>query len=90
MAYDLKYGEVTVEHEPGNPLNGEDEIVVVFRGRDELLFPLLYRYKNLARNTMEEGAKRQVSQEFIQQLDKLLEAVGTWQDNHPDLLKLPD
>lgn len=33
MAYDAKYGAITVEHEPGNTL-GDDEPVFLLRARD--------------------------------------------------------
>lgn len=41
MAIDLKYGRVTLEH--GDI--GEDEPIVVFRGRDAGLVPLLGAYR---------------------------------------------
>jgi hypothetical protein len=90
MAKDLKYGEVTVENEPGNPLNGTDEPVIVFRARDELAVPMLHRYKNLARATMEEGAERSVTPEFIEGVDQVIEAFENYRAENPDQMKLPD
>lgn len=43
MAVDRKYGRVTLER----GTVGEDEPVVVFRGQDELLLPLLAMYEIL-------------------------------------------
>lgn len=82
MAIDRKYGRVTVEHTPGNPL-GEDEPVVVFRARDQELPRLLRGYwKHCA-----------AAGSPYQHLEMIREAeafVSRWQRDNPDLVKVPD
>lgn len=80
MALDLKYGEVTVERDPGF---GEDEIVVVFRSRDKLLEELLTFYKDIC---LREGSTK----EHIDGINRNIAVVKRWQHDNADLVKAPD
>lgn len=82
MAIDLKYGLVTVENEPGNPF-GDDEPVLILRGRDRLAPKAIVAYVKLC---MMDGTERP-------HLDLLLDAHGVfvaWQEANPTLVKQPD
>lgn len=88
MALDLKYGQVTVEHEPGTSLNGTDEPVFVLRAQDKLAVQTIARYRNFAAQIEEEESQR--SEEFFTVLDNVLEAFTDWQRENADKVKLPD
>lgn len=88
MAFDLKYGHVSVENQPGSRL-GDDEPVIVFRAQDTLLLPLLARYENLYSNTQPDGFKPEDS-EFVQGVRQVCAAVAEWQAQYRDKVKLPD
>lgn len=79
MAVDGKYGKVTLEH----GTIGEDEPVVVFRARDELLPDLLAHYLELC---AEAGSPSR-------HLELIRTSYGTirdWQVDHLDEVKTPD
>lgn len=72
MAYDLKYGRVTLER----ATIGEDEPVVVFRARDALLPELLSHYRELC-----EAAGSPAH--HLALLERSQAAVQAWQARHP-------
>jgi hypothetical protein len=82
MAIDLKYGRVSVEREPGNPL-GDDEPVVLFRARDVVLPGLLGKYE-------EECDFYGADKDHLAAIRKAQAAVIDWQDRNPTLVKTPD
>lgn len=77
MAYDVKYGRVTLEHGE----IGEDEPVVVFRARDSLVTKLLAYYRLFA-------WKAGSSQSHLEQIDQAIVAVENWQKTHDT--RVPD
>lgn len=83
MGYDMKYGEVTVENEPGNRLNGEDEPVFLIRARDRASVATLIDYRN---NASQEGA---VS-EMLEAVDTTIEQFEQWQTENHESVKIPD
>lgn len=82
MAVDLKYGKVTVEKEPGNPL-GEDEVVIVFRSADRTLPEVMAQAVRIA---TENGCDEQ----HTSKLGEARQAIQDWQALHPELVKRPD
>lgn len=82
MAYDTKYGKVTVENEPGNPF-GDDEPVFIIRGRDRSAVDAIRAYGSSASF---EGA----SSEFVDTVRQRALEFQAWQDDHDELLKVPD
>lgn len=82
MAIDRKYGKVTVELTPGNPL-GEDEPVVVFRARDQELVSVLEDYY---KNCSNSGC----TLEHLAGIRETQENVLRWQEAHLELVKMPD
>ena len=82
MAHDAKYGRVTVEHEPGNPL-GDDEPVFLLRARDATAVSVLYAYAAIC-------AKANSPTEHVDAVEDLAETFREWQTNHIDLVKTPD
>lgn len=82
MAVDARYGKVTVEHEPGNPL-GEDEPVFVLRARDVVAPGTVERY---AQDCEFYGAPT----EHVESIRRAAVALQKWQDANPDLVKTPD
>lgn len=81
MAFDQKYGEITVSRDSENhPLNGSDEPVIVFRASDESALDVINFYGTL-------HADRTV---FAAEILKTYEAFQTWRELHPDKVKLPD
>lgn len=83
MGYDMKYGEVTVENEPGNRLNGEDEPVFVIRARDRASVATLMDYRN---NACQEGAESKM----LASVDTTIEQFEQWQSENHGLIKVPD
>ena len=79
MAVDTKYGRVTTEH--GDI--GDDEPVVVFRGRDRHLLDVLDEYWQIC----EFGDSPSHHLDAIQ---RAKDAVKAWQDAHPDLVRTPN
>jgi hypothetical protein len=77
MAFDNKYGKVTLEH----GTVGEDEPVVVFRARDELLPKVLQFYKELCEA---EGSP----QRHLELIDQTMTDVVWWQSENGT--KIPD
>jgi hypothetical protein len=82
MAIDLKYGKITVEREPGNPL-GDDEPVFVLRARDVVLPGLLGKYE-------EDCASYGCDESHLRAIRRAQAAVIDWQDAHSELVKTPD
>jgi hypothetical protein len=78
MARDLKYGEVTTTH--GEFL--EDEPVVVFRGRDELLPQLMEMYLDLC---LEAGSPTH----HLKLILDSRERIKCWQEENPFEVKTP-
>lgn len=66
----------------GTPIS-EDEPLILFRGQDKLLVPLLDHYLELCRGAGSPGGQIKLLRERIAE-------VKTWQDSHPDRLKVPD
>lgn len=88
MAKDHKYGDVTVENEPGTPLNGTDEPVFILRAQDQEAMPTIARYINRYRQIEDPEAQR--SEEFFTTLDEVQEAFRAWQTANRDKMKLAD
>ena len=82
MAFDQKYGRVTVEIEPGNPL-GENEPVFILRGRDALAGEAIQKYADICSSA---GA----APEHIASVRRVGHNLERWQDENPDLVKEPD
>lgn len=83
VAQDPKYGQVTVEKIPGNPFE-EDEVVVLFRARDKKLPELLGHYEFLC------SGEGNSPQEHLDSILSVREQVVEWQEQHPELVKVPD
>lgn len=77
MAVDLKYGEVTVEKEPGNPLNGTDEPVFVIRARDKSALMIIGEYAK-------------INSHLKDSVEDAYQAFYRWRDENPNLVKMPD
>jgi hypothetical protein len=82
MAVDGKYGRVSVEREPGNPL-GEDEPVFVLRARDLAAVGTLLLYEEAA---FQQGA----GEEHLAAVEEARAAFARWRHAHPELMKVPD
>lgn len=82
MAFENKYGRISVEHEPGNPL-GEDEPVFLLRARDTTSISGLIEYRRLC-------IIHNSPQEHIAALDQVLENFREWQNSNLELVKTPD
>ena len=65
----------------GTPIP-EDELLILFRARDNLLVPLLEQYKQMC---IEAGS----SQEHLDKLVKRIEDIKAWQAANQDKLKVP-
>lgn len=77
MAYDPKYGHVTLER----GTVADDERVVVFRAQDELLPRLLASYWHLCKDAG-------VDEHHLDVIARTIEDVDQWQERH--FTKLPD
>lgn len=75
---DLKYGEVTTEF--GNFIDGEP--VIVFRARDGLSVPLLYRYKMMC--LQEESPIH-----HIEAIEETISRFDAWQERHLNEVRIP-
>jgi hypothetical protein len=89
MGVDMKYGIVTVEHEPHTPLNDSDEPVIVFRAQDKLSVPMLARYENLYVQAQPDSFNPD-EDEFVQKVRSVREEFLRWQGENADKVKLPD
>jgi hypothetical protein len=76
----MKYGRVTVENAPGNPL-GEDEPVFLIRGRDAVAIVGILAYGHAA-----EAA----GVDLATGLSNVIARFEEWQQANPELVKLPD
>lgn len=83
MAHDAKYGEVTVENEPGNPLNGTDEPVFLLRARDQAALAGIEAYRADCR-------RKGSPQEHLDGITEVMERFAIWQHENAGLLKVPD
>lgn len=83
MAVSGKYGQITVEREPGNPLNGTDEPVFLLRARDKTAVLALVTYQQSAKAN---GAGPMIEVMMNETIIRFRE----WQKAHPDLVKAPD
>lgn len=72
MPYDIKYGQVTLEHQRNI---GDDEPVIVFRAQDALLPEVLVFY---AQRCREEGSPDR----HVEKIGVALEVITAWQENH--------
>lgn len=82
MARDAKYGTITVEHESGNPF-GDDEPVFLLRARDVTSGAVLRAYRDQCETY---GAP----QEHLASIAEVEATFAWWQDEHADLVKVPD
>lgn len=82
MATDAKYGRITVEREPGNPL-GVDEPVFLLRARDVTSGATLAEYRA-------QSEAYGSPAEHLAALDDVILAFARWQDAHPESVKVPD
>lgn len=97
MAVSAKYGRVTVEHEPGEPL-GEDEPVFLIRARDVIAVEGILRYRDAYEAEVLRRQHPDPHEHYVNVLDNemtrgLREDAGRfegWQAEHPDLVKVPD
>lgn len=85
MPIDPRFGRVSVEKEPGNPL-GEDEPVFIFRARDGYAPVAIaeYRDKLLYRGVAHADSN------IINRLDDAIRIITDWQKQNPSLVKNPD
>jgi len=79
MGFDRKYGRVSTEH--GDI--PDDEPVIVFRGHDPALVPMLDTYLLLCTNL---GAPDR----HLNIVQNSREAILAWQQANPDRMKVPD
>jgi hypothetical protein len=79
VGLDKKYGRVTIER--GDV--GEDEPVVIFRGKDVSLPKLLGLYWNMCEKI---GSPKHHLDLINQRIDEICE----WQDAHPELVHIPN
>lgn len=79
MAIDLKYGRVTVEH----GTIGEDEPVVVFRGRDALLDTMMVIYEALCK-------KAGSPQHHIDLIEESRGQINAWQAANLEQVRIPN
>lgn len=77
MGYDLKYGQITVEHERRIPIAG-DEPVFLFRAKDRLLLELLDKYRELC---VADGCLP----EHLAGIAAARESVAAWQEQNGTL-----
>lgn len=97
MAYDMKYGKVTVDgdldkltpeeaeivDERVRKFNSSDEPVFILRAQDALSVPALARYHVLA---VESG----LPQAFTDGLNGVIDTFVEWQNERPDSVSMPD
>lgn len=79
MGFDRKYGRVTTEY--GDI--PEDEPVVVFRGHDPALVPMLDAYLTLC-------AGLGSPERHLNIIQNSREEIRVWQQANPDRMKVPD
>lgn len=78
MAYDLKFGKVTVQVDSEkNPLNSADEPVFLLRAQDQSSLLVLKAYGDF-------------NQDLIPELSKVYEAFSEWQKNNAERVKVAD
>lgn len=66
----------------------EDEPIFVLRAQDDLAVHTLARYRNDAA-TIEDANKRP-NQEWMDQMDGVIQTFGGWRNANPDKIKVPD
>ena len=81
MAYDLKYGKVTVEN--SDSLNNSDEPVFIIRSQDMAAISAVLKYA-------QEASKIGASEELNIAVHNVANVMKTWQEDHPELVKVPD
>lgn len=79
MGVDGKYGRVTTEF----GTIGESEPVVVFRAQDELLYPLLKRYRLLCEQA---GSP----EHHLARIDDTIDQVTSWQEQEGHHTQVPN
>lgn len=79
MAYDRKYGKITTER----GFIPEDEPVILFRAQDKLSYYVVRIYHTLCTVA---GCRPQ----HLQQIKEASEAIGDWQQDNAERVKLPD
>jgi hypothetical protein len=92
MAYDAKYGHVTVDGDTGEEsgldraakFNTTEEPVFILRGQDIHAVPTIARYQALIEAT--DGHDPEV----VQKLDEVLKTISEWQTDNHDRVKLAD
>lgn len=77
MADETKYGPVQI---PGVP---DDEPVFILRGQDQLTPAAIHEYADLCRAAGADGA-------HVAGVRSAADAIGRWQREHADRVKLPD
>lgn len=82
MARDAKYGLVLVEKTPGNPL-GDDEPVFLLRARDVTSVDVLKEYQR-------QSVLLSADPTHVRSLDNVISNFKAWQDENPELVKVPD
>lgn len=94
MAYDLKYGKVTVDgdHEDdaydvsadrARRFNESEEPVFILRAQDGLAVPAIARYHVLA-------MEAELPAEFIQGVAEVQQTFMNWQRENPERVRKPD
>lgn len=80
MAYDSKYGKIDI------PNISDDEPIFILRAKDKLAFTTLLEYERLA---MRRGAG-DIPQQFMDNLEQVIDRFEKWAEENPDKMKLPD
>jgi hypothetical protein len=93
MAYDMKYGRVTVDGDSVDALavdtdkakafNESEEPVFIIRAQDALAVPAIARYQSLA-------IEAELPMEFINALNEVIANFAEWQTDNAEVVKKPD
>jgi hypothetical protein len=90
MAYDMKYGTVTVDGdgtdadpEKAKAFNESGEPVFIIRAQDALAVPAIARYQSLA-------IEAELPMEFINSLNEVIATFAEWQTDNAEAVKKPD
>lgn len=84
MAVDEKYGQVTVEKQPGNPL-GEDEPIFILRARDMYAAEAIRAYAEICQE-----AEPPTQPRHLAAIENARARFEKWQEQNPELVKQPD
>jgi hypothetical protein len=79
---DDKYGRITVEREPGNPI-GDDEPLFVLRARDQAAVDTIKQYAEICRGL---GC----DEDHVAAVEYQAQRFEEWAGANPDLIKKPD